>query len=176
MKKSLMRRILTVIILLIFICTVSFTVLSYYMIQSAVTNQMESDGRTLITSIKREISKDNIADLKELQDVFKEMKQGSDGNIEYLSLSDADGKVLVSDDSEIKGGADNDVDGTSGATSEGDVSEVVNEQKTLGHILETSGGEKVYNISTDFAYSEELSGALNYNSLYTGLLQYVRSL
>ncbi|ROR27433.1 methyl-accepting chemotaxis protein [Mobilisporobacter senegalensis] len=162
MINSLTKKILTVIILLIFICTVSFTGLSYYMLQNAVTNQMESDGRTLITSIKREISKNNITNIKELQDIFKEIKQESNENIEYISLSDENSMVIVSDNSEIKEASDdNTADGVSAATSEGDVSEVVNQQKTVGHILETSDGEKVYNISTDFVYNEELSGALN---------------
>lgn len=177
MFKSLTKRILIVIILLIFICSVSLTGVSYYEIQRSVTSQMKSDGTTLVLNIKRQIIENNVSDLKELQDIFIKIKQESNENITYVSFSDQSSNVIVSD-SELKAESDSKVDSVSSATSTGDVSKVVSEQKTMGHILTTSTGEKVYNISTDFSFQSE-AGALNigislksmYDQIWNALIQ-----
>lgn len=161
MLKTLTRKMLAVIIFIVILCAASFATISYYEIQRSVTNQMERDGTTLIINLKREIIKNHISDLKGLQDIFKEIKNDSNGNLVYISLSDENSTVIVSDNSEIKEGNGSDVDAVSSATSKGDVSTVVSEQKTMGQMLTIASGEKVFNISTDFSYSEELSGALN---------------
>jgi methyl-accepting chemotaxis protein len=121
---------------------------------------MESDGATLVINIKREIIKNQVSGLKDLQTIFKEIKEESTGNIVYISLSDENSTVIVSDNSELSEG-DNKTDAVSSATSQGDVAEVVSQQKTMGKILTIASGEKVYNVSTGFTYNEELSGALN---------------
>jgi methyl-accepting chemotaxis protein len=162
MFKSLTGRVLAVIILLIAICSASLMGVAYYETYQSVTSQMKSDGTTLIVNIKREITEDKITSLTELQDTFKKMKEDSNGNIVYVSLSDKNANVIVSDnnvlaDSEASG----EVDGVSSATSQGDVSEVVSQQTTIGQIVEIATGEKVYNVSTDISLSEELTGALN---------------
>jgi methyl-accepting chemotaxis protein len=162
MFKSLTSRVLAVIILLIAICSASLMGVSYYETYQSVTSQMKSDGTTLIVNVKREITEDKITSLAELQDTFKKIKEDSDGNIVYVSLSDENANVIVSDnnvlaDSEASG----EVDAVSSATSQGDVSEVVSQQTTIGQIVEIASGEKVYNVSTDISLSEELTGALN---------------
>ncbi|MGG6311811.1 methyl-accepting chemotaxis protein [Paenibacillus macerans] len=162
---SLTGKILALIVLLMAVCAVSFTLVSYYEVQRSMTMQMKSDGTTLVTNMKREIANNEIMNLEELQKVFQTIKTEGNGNIEYISLSDASGQMIVSDNSKIrKEGETAETDATSSASAAGsgtDISAVVARQETRGSILETAGGEKVYNISTDFAYSEELSGALN---------------
>jgi len=64
---------------------------------------MKSDGTTLITTIKRELSLSNINELKEYQHLFKEIKEGSNGNIVYVSISDKNGRIIVSDNSLVDG-------------------------------------------------------------------------
>lgn len=160
MIKSLMNKILIVIILITFICSASFMWVSYFMIQKSVIAQMESDGKTLVLNTKREIISNNVSDLNQLQDIFKNIKDGSDGNIVYVSLSDESSNVIVSDNSKLTqeaGGAD----ATSSATESGDVAAVINNQETLGQILKLPSGEKVYNISTEFSNGKEITGALN---------------
>jgi methyl-accepting chemotaxis protein len=121
---------------------------------------MQSDGKTLIANLKREMINNNVSDLNQLQGIFKDIKDGSDGNIVYVSLSDESSSVLVSDSSvpvQQEGGADI----VSSATQSGDVSEVISNQETIGHILKIPSGEKVYNVSTDITNGNVISGALN---------------
>ncbi|MHB8131529.1 MAG: hypothetical protein ACYDEX_21315, partial [Mobilitalea sp.] len=119
MIKSLTIKVLGVIILLITVCAVAFTIVSYTMIHQSVTTQMKSDGSTLIVNVKREIIKNQVSNLSELQTIFKEIKAESDGNIVYVSLSDKNGAIVVSDNSEIaEEGA---VDAVSSVTVEADI-------------------------------------------------------
>lgn len=162
--RSLTGKILAVLLSLIAVCAVSFALVSYAEIQRSMTSQMKSDGTTLVANIKREIVKDELLNLEELQQVFQTIKQDSGGNIVYVSLADTGGQVIVSDSSlrtEGEAGAADAVSSASTANTGSDLSAVVERQETQGRILETAGGEKVYNISTDFTYSPELSGALN---------------
>jgi methyl-accepting chemotaxis protein len=141
-------------------CSASLMGVSYNEIYQSVTSQMKSDGSTLIVNVKREISENQISTLEELQAIFKKIKDESNGNIVYVSLSDENANVIVSDNSELAS-SEGDADAVSSATAVGDVSEVVSSKATIGQILEIASGEKVYNVSTDFSINEELSGALN---------------
>ncbi len=162
MFKSLTRKVLALIIILIFICSVSFVAISYVQIQNSVTNQMKNDGSTLIINVKREIIEKHLTGTKGLQELFKNIKEESKGNIEYMSLSDDKANILVSDSSEnVKDSDIGNVDATSSASTEGDVAKVVTNQTTMGEILELAGGVKVYNVSTQIKLGDEFSGALN---------------
>jgi methyl-accepting chemotaxis protein len=162
MLNSLQRKIVSVIIGLILLCTITFASVSYYEIQLSVTNQMKNDGTTLIQNIKSQIIGMQVSDIQGLQEIFKQIKEESGGNLTYISLSDENSKVIVSDSSEVNQNEDSsNTDGQSAATEKSDVSDVVTKQITKGEILKTSTGEKVYNISTDFTYSADITGALN---------------
>ena len=124
MFKSLTRRVLAVIILLIAICCTSLIGVSYYMIYQSVTDQMKSDGTTLIHNLKREIREDRVTSLTLLQEIFQKIVGESNGNIVYVSLSDENAQVIVSNDVLADIGAAGEVDAVSSATSEGDVTEV----------------------------------------------------
>ena len=160
MFKSLTSRMLAVIILLITLCCTSLIGISYYVLQLSVTNQMKSDGTTLIHSIEREIKEEQVSSLAALQEIFKKLKDESDGNLVYVSLSDQNAQVIVSNEI-LADPANASADAVSSATSEGDVTEVLEQQTTMGQIITTANGEKVYNVSTDFVLSEQISGALN---------------
>ncbi|MEG6588371.1 methyl-accepting chemotaxis protein [Paenibacillus barengoltzii] len=155
---------LGMIVLLMTICAVSFTLVAYYEVQRSMTSQMKSDGTTLVTNIKREIISNKLLDKKELQKVFQTIMEEGDGNLIYVSLYDAQGNLIVSDNSQIAGGSAGENDAVASASltkSSMDLTTVVAKQETTGQILKTPSGEKVYNISTDFTYNQELSGALN---------------
>jgi len=78
---------------------------------------MESDGRALVTSIKRQIVSNNITDTNEIREIFKELKEQSKGNIIYMSITDDKQNILVSsDDERVSGNLENDAS-TSGAQS-----------------------------------------------------------
>ncbi|MBP1755450.1 MAG: hypothetical protein H6Q59_1848 [Firmicutes bacterium] len=161
MFKSLTGRMLAVIILLIALCCASLMGVSYYEIYQSATNQMKSDGSTLIQNIKGNINEQNVTSLAVLQEVFKKIKDESNENIVYVSLSDENAQVIVSNEVLVDTGAAEGADAASSATAEGDVSAVLEKQTTLGQIITIEGGEKVYNISTDFALSDQIKGALN---------------
>ncbi len=161
MLKSLKGKVLTFIILIIVTCTVAFTSVSYLKMQTAVISQMQYDGTTLVLNIKREIIKNNVTDLKELQTFFQEIKSDSNGNIVYISFSDANSNIILSDNSKLSDSSeDGNVDATSSASVNGDVSDVVTGQETKGEILKVASGVKAYNISTGFTFDNQ-EGALN---------------
>jgi len=97
---SLTKKMLGTVILISAICTVSFSVTIFYVLEGAVTRQMESDGRALVTSIKRQIVSNNITDTNEIREIFKELKEQSKGNIIYMSITDDKQNILVSSDDE----------------------------------------------------------------------------
>ncbi len=177
MFKSLTGRMLAVMILLIAICCASLMGASYYVIYQAVTNQMKSDGTTLIHNLKREIEEEQVTSLALLQEVFQKIVEESDENIVYASLSDENAKVIVSNKILTDVSAQSGTDAVSSATSEGDVAEVLKQQTTLGQIITIDGGEKVYNVSTNFIVPGQISGALNLGiSLESMYLQIRQSL
>ncbi len=161
MFKSLTSKVLTLIIALIALCSISLIGVSYYEIYQSTTQQMKHDGTALIKTIKMDILKEEIADIKQLHEEFKVIASVSEGNLEYISLSDEKGTILVSDEILIEQGSESAADAISSATSQGDVQKVMTTQQTMGQIITTAEGTKVYNISTDITINDELFGALN---------------
>ncbi len=158
MRFSLGRKIRTIIVIIVLVCSVAYMALSFYMIQRAVTVQMKNDGQTLITTIKRELIKNNVTELTGMQEIFKEIKEASNGNISYVSLSDANSSVFLTDDKIF--GQTEEVDGVSSATVGGDKVTPLSKEEVSGNILKMPDGTKVYNITTGFQYNGE-SGYLN---------------
>ncbi|MCX7920631.1 MAG: methyl-accepting chemotaxis protein [Clostridia bacterium] len=173
MFNTLMKKILSAMLLLTSICTILFSVVSYYEVQKSVMSQMKNDGATLVTSIRREIKKYEIRDLNQIQDVFQEVKNESDGNIVYISLSDSNGKILISDSNkapkemgnigapEGERSGESNVDAVSAATKGENATAAVSKIKISGQVLTTSSGEAVYSVSAPFAYNTSLTGTLN---------------
>lgn len=164
MFKSLTGKILLIIVVLISACTISFTAISSFEIQQSVTRQMKDDGSTLVANIKRAVIQDEILNPEDLQNIFKSIKEDSGDNIVYVSLSDANSNLIVSDNSQLDQGQSEikeDATSAASATAHSSVAKVVENKEAIGTIIQMPSGQKVYNISTDFAYSQELSGVLN---------------
>ncbi len=161
MKKSLTLKVLGIILILITLCSIANITLSYVQIRNSVTDQMKSDGSTLISNIKREIIKNHATESSALQEIFKEIVTESKGNIVYVSLSDDNGNIVVSDSSEASTDLGLGVDAVTSASTKGDVAQVINSQTTIGEVLTMESGEEVYNISTETKLGEEFHGALN---------------
>lgn len=164
MKLNFTGKILAMVIVLVTVCSISFSALAYYMMQYSVINQMKMDGTTLILNIKGSMMNDDLNSPKDLQQYFSLIKEESQGNLVYISMSDENANILVSDSSEIKEeAAGGEVDAVTSATTsdEGNLLKEVEAQETVGQMLTTPEGEKVYNISTGFQKSDSLSGVLN---------------
>lgn len=154
MRFTLKRKIRLIIILVVLACSLAYITLGFFVIQKAVSVQMKNDGQTLVTTIKRELIQNNVTQLKDMQQIFTEIKQMSNGNISYISLSDADSKVFLTDE-EIMEHTGEQVDAVSSATLGGEVSELVQTEGSSGDFLTMSDGTKVYNISTSYQYNQE---------------------
>lgn len=164
MFKSLTTKIMVTMILMSTIGLVLLAALSFYELKGSVEKQMENDGKTLVTTIRREISKYKISNLKEIQDLFLNVKKESEGNIEYISLSDNNSKLLVSDtrsieSTSVKSGSK--VDTVSSASESESVNAVVEGNKIIGSTLLVSSGNKVYNVSAPLFTDSKMTGVLN---------------
>lgn len=163
-NKSFAAKVVKIIVLLMSLCMILFMAFSYIVIRKTVTNQMKNDGTTLISTLKREILSYNINNLEEMYKIFYKMKAESAGNIVYISLSDKNFKIIVSD----KGGEksnlwnSNNNDAVSSASKKVTTeNNVVNQGKTTGTMLKTANSQKVYNISTPLTDGSDVIGTLN---------------
>ncbi len=164
MKLTFTGKILSMVIVLVTICSVSFSVMAYFMMQQAVVNQMKMDGTTLILNIKGSMMNNDLTSQKDLQQYFLLVKEESQGNLVYVSLSDENSNIIVSDTSEIReedAGAEVDAVTSATTTDDGKLLQSIADHETVGQMLVTPAGEQVYNISTSFQKTESISGVLN---------------
>lgn len=148
-KTHFSTKIVTLIFTISVLIIIVFSFFSYYMIKNSVMAQMQNDGTTLINTLKREVESYNIDNLSDMQLIFQEVKEKSAGSIVYISMSDATGQILLSDEMVY-------TDTTSSATESSEPAS-------------NSEGEAIYlKISNDvFNITEPLSK--NDNSLNIGL-------
>lgn len=154
MRVSLRKKISVFIVFLVILCSLSYMAVSFFVVKKAVTVQMKNDGQTLISTIKRELIKDNVTELADMQKVFKEMKEEGKGNIAYVSLSNSKSEVFLTDESIVEK-PEKGVDGVSSATVGGGGDKAVKKTTATGSILTMPDGTSVYNISTEFEYNKE---------------------
>ncbi len=107
--------------------------------------QMQNDGLTLIKTIKREIESYDISNLNEVQKIFYDVKEKSTGGIAYISMSDNNGNLLVSDESVL-------IDAASSATETVTASESSSSTEALLVQVESD----VFNISEPLSNSENI--------------------
>jgi len=160
MFNSQKKKILATIIFLTSLCTITFVIISYFAVQSAVTSQMKYDGTTLIRTVSSKIKGYSLAEKDKIATTISEVKKEGNGNINYVSLVDTNMKMIVSSD-DVVATANNSTDTVSAATKQGDVSTVVTEAKTEGFIFNAPDGTKVYNVSTPFYENSKIVGTLN---------------
>lgn len=156
LKKSFAVKIIVLIIISVFVITIFLMAFSNYIVRKSVTNQMKNDSAVLIGAVKREIESYDIEMLSMIQDVFIAAKNNSNGAIVYISLSDENGNLLVTDQEILA------ADTVSGAT-ESEVTADDTLDQELGntdpvHIDVNVNGEDVYNISDTLS---DGSGYLN---------------
>ncbi len=166
MLKTLKSKILASVILIIFICTLAFTIISIYEIRTSVTNQMKNDGIDLVTIINREVSKYDLEDRENIEAILVEIKEQSRDNIKYISVADENLQIVASSDgliSQMKQDEKENVDALSSASKErnNEVAISIQDGEPSGYIFETDNGEKVYNVSTPFYENNRLVGAIS---------------
>lgn len=168
-SNSFSRKVIGLVIFLVSLCMILVMGFSSFVIRKTVTNQMKNDGTTLINTLKREISSYNIGDLNHIYNVFSQVQKSSDGNIIYISLSDSNSQILVSDKGVQDSNGSNAVSGASGTSKEASGS--LSTEETAGKMLKTSDNKNVYNISTPIEYNSKVVGTLNIglslNSMYS---------
>lgn len=96
-KKSFSTQIIALLLFFSVAIILVFSIFSYWMIRSSVRNQMQNDGLTLIKTLRREVESYDIKNLDAIQKIFYDVKDKSAGGIEYISLSDGTGTLMVSD-------------------------------------------------------------------------------
>lgn len=158
MGKTFAGKLLFFIIISVLIVTVFFSGLTYLVIRSGMETQMKNDGHVLITSLIREIENYDNLSLEDIQGVFATVKSNSQGGIVYLSISDDEGNLLVTDEDVIG------VDTVSSASME----ESEGEDKPTDNVkVDVAGYEGVYNISETMERNNWiLNLGLSLNSMY----------
>ncbi len=124
---------------------VFFSIFSYWFIKDSVMKQMQNDGLTLIKTIKREIESYDISNLNEVQKIFYDVKEKSAGGIIYISMSDNNGNLLVSDESVL-----------TDAVSSASETEVTSESSSSSEPLLVQVESDVFNISEPLTSSENV--------------------
>lgn len=169
MLNSISKKIIATITTIVFLCSISILAVSTFQLKKAMEAQMRNDGYTLIRSLNREIMQYQLSDLSSLNKIFGEIKRSSEGNIEYISLSDSNGAIIVSDTDKtdaVDSGTSASVKGQNDdkKKSEGVVqieNKEVENLQTKGIILTNKDGGKTYNVSSNIAIDATQTGTLN---------------
>ncbi|MEA4960322.1 methyl-accepting chemotaxis protein [Lutispora sp.] len=118
MFNSLFKKILSIFTGIVLISSFLFTGIAIYEVRETVMQQMENDGRAMAAFIREELLERKLTDLNRISEQFFGLKQASNGNLLYISLSDSRYNVVASSDYGSAGGTD----AITGATASGDTS------------------------------------------------------
>ncbi len=145
LKKSFAIKIISLIFISVFVITIFLMAFSNYIVINSVTNQMKNDSAVLIGAVKREIESYDIEMLSKIQEVFIAAKDNSNGAIVYISLSDKNGDLLVTDQEllaadTVSGASESEVTVADTSDQEAINTDPVNMDVTVN-------GQDVYNIS-----------------------------
>lgn len=173
MFNSQKGKILATVIFLTSLCTITFVIISYLTVKTAVIRQMKYDGTTLVGTVSREMKRFKLSETEEIISIITDVEKEGRGNISYVSIVDTNMNMIVSSD-DVKSSTvkqegntageekpSEETDAVSSATGQGDVKSVVKEEKVSGFIFESPDGQKVYNVSSPFYEDSKLVGTLN---------------
>ncbi len=118
MFNSLFKKILSIFTGIVLVSSFLFTGIAIYEVRETVMQQMENDGRAMAAFIRQELLERKLTDLNRISEQFFGLKQASNGNLLYISLSDSRYNVVASSDYGSAGGTD----AIPGATASGDTS------------------------------------------------------
>jgi len=173
MFNSLFKKILITFAGIVLMSSFLFAGIAIYEVRETAMGQMENDGRAMAAFIRQELLDRKVTDLNRISEQFSGLKQASNGNLLYISLSDSRSNVVASSDYGTAG----ETDAITGATASGDNSEdstsSVPESKpaedgidalssaTTAIVSKTDKGEAVLNVSIPFEADFMEAGSLN---------------
>ncbi|WP_165442882.1 methyl-accepting chemotaxis protein [Senegalia massiliensis] len=137
-RHTFVGKIILLLLIIIIVTMIFVGNFTYFIIKKGITEQMKNDGNVLVNSIKREIENYDISSLGEIQKIFFDTTKNSNGAINYISLSNNEGELIVTD-KEIIG----DKDGVSSAS----VKTEDNKEADQDIMVDVDGKDSVYNIS-----------------------------
>lgn len=149
-KGSFAKKIILWMIGVSLVTVIFFMIITNMVIKEGMAEQMKSDGAVLIGAIKREIENYDINSFEEINKIFAATQASSSEGIVYISLSNMDGMLLVTD-KEIYG-----IEAVSGASEDSEaeiVEEVAGEDKAamINGMIDYGDGISVYNISEELS-------------------------
>lgn len=156
-RHTFVSKIVALIIGILLSMIIIFSTITFVVISHGVTEQMKNDGGVLINTIKREIENYDVSSLTEINKIFQTTRERSEGGIAYVSMSDLNGEILVTDEGiygeDAVSGASEDVE--EGETTQKDVSTKAQVQ-SASEMVVNIGNEKVYNISETLSNGEAI--------------------
>lgn len=158
MKSKLLRKMLFAVLLIIAVCSASFSILSYNELTHALHNQLRSDGISLVRTIKRELYSHNVTDITRIHEIFKEVVEHAEGNILFVSITDENLNVLASN-SYLPGVTQ--IDSMSKVAAETERSLDFTNQNPRTYEVNMNNGLDMYTISGDFVYEDGKTGSVN---------------
>lgn len=163
-------RVIAMLLIFSLAIILSFSYFAYWMIKDSVMKQMQNDGLTLIKTIKRELENYDVSNLNEIQLIFSEVKEKSEGSIIYISLSNLAGELVVSDEAvliDATSSASETEDATE-ASSNGDEPVLVQVSNEVFNISEPlSNGEYVLNVGLSLT---QLQSQIHNALLWIGIM------
>lgn len=163
-------RVIAMLLIFSLAIILSFSYFAYWMIKDSVMKQMQNDGLTLIKTIKRELENYDVSNLNEIQLIFSEVKEKSEGSIIYISLSNLAGELVVSDEAvliDATSSASETEDATE-ASSNGDETVLVQVSNEVFNISEPlSNGEYVLNVGLSLT---QLQSQIHNALLWIGIM------
>lgn len=141
LKGSFTKRMAVFLVVMMILTVGVYSAMAYIVIKKNITEQMQNDGKLLISAMKREIENYDVSSFEEIKLIFSDTKEKSDGGIAYVSLSDMTGQLLVTDDA---------VYGTTDAVSSAsnqETEDLATQSADADLVIDTGDGAAIYNIS-----------------------------
>lgn len=115
-------------------------------------SQMKKDGTVIVSLIERTISEYQLTNPDKLNNVLEMIKNKSNNDIAYISLTDKNYQVLASNDKDIIGKQ---------LTNTSYLDQAMKEETEVGVIIKDINNKKVYDISVPFYDNDQVIGTVN---------------
>ena len=94
MFNSLFKKILITFAGIVLMSSFLFAGIAIYEVRETAMGQMENDGRAMAAFIRQELLDRKVTDMNRISGQFSGLKQASNGNLLYISLSDSRSNVV----------------------------------------------------------------------------------
>lgn len=178
MFNSLFKKILIAFIGIVLLSSALFTAISIYQVQKTVMWQMENDGRAMAAFIRQELLEQKLSSTDRISEQFSGLKEASNGNLIYISITDSQSNVIASSDygsadagtgataagnavstPANKVGADTTSAATAAKPAGGEIDAL--SSATTAFVSKANNGESVLNVSVPFEADFLEAGSVN---------------